>query len=139
MIILGCAILNSNEEIISFPSEGEQYNILVDDLRLYAVDKFTITGYNIEFDIRFIKALFWRNKPLKSRYSGYFTWFHPMPCDVLQLAQNHRIAGKLNLPDIQLETVCSHFGIPTEGSHHSMTDILNTKRVFDKLMGMRSE
>jgi DNA polymerase III epsilon subunit-like protein len=124
----------SKEKILSFPSEKEQYKVLIDDLKLYAGEPLTITGYNIDFDIRFIKALFWRNKAPQSRYSNYFTYFHPMPCDVLQLAQNHRIAGKLDLPNLQLETLCSHFGISTEGAHHSMVDILNTKRVFDKLM-----
>jgi len=99
-------------------------------------DKLIITGYNIDFDVRFIKALFWRNKAPEARYTDYSAYFHPMPCDVLQLAQNHRIAGKLDLPNLKLETVCSHFGISTEGAHHSMVDILNTKRVFDILMRM---
>jgi DNA polymerase III alpha subunit (gram-positive type) len=126
----------SREQIIAFPSEKDQYNILIGDLKSYAGDKITIAGYNVEFDIRFIKALFWRNKDPYSRYSDYSTYFRPMPCDVLQLAQNHRIAGKLDLPNLQLETVCSHFGISTEKAHHSMTDILNTKRVFDILMGV---
>jgi len=59
-----------------------------------------------------------------------------MPFDVLQFAQSFRVAGLLDLPNLQLETVCAHFGIDTSGAHSALADILNTKAVFDKLLAV---
>jgi DNA polymerase III epsilon subunit-like protein len=121
------------EKIIAFAPEAEQYQAFLADLRQFAKDRLTIAGYNIDFDIRFMRELFNRNNPDGTGEKVFYSFFDYMPCDVLQLAQACRIAGKLDLPNIDLESVCRYFGISTEGAHHSMTDILNTKAVFDKL------
>jgi DNA polymerase III epsilon subunit-like protein len=109
--------------------EPQAADILMDDLKQYGADRLTITGYNVNFDIGFIKALFKR--------TGY-TWafnkyFDYLTLDVMQFSQACRVAGIISLPHIKLESICRYLGINTEGAHDSMTDILNTRSVFDKL------
>ncbi|MDR1863526.1 MAG: 3'-5' exonuclease [Treponema sp.] len=124
----------SRAKIRSLPPETEPYSVLLEDLRQFAENRLTITGYNIPFDIYFLKAFFARHKPAGTRKGLFYQYFDYMYCDVMQLVQAHRIAGKLNLPSIELEKVCTHLGISVEGAHNSMIDILNTKAVFDRLI-----
>jgi DNA polymerase III epsilon subunit-like protein len=123
----------SRTRILSLPPESEQYGLLLEDLRRYGENRWTLTGYNISFDVHFLKALFERRKPAGGK-SLFYQYFDYMPCDVMQLVQAHRVAGKLNLPGIGLEKVCAYFGISTTGAHNSLIDIINTKAVFDRLM-----
>lgn len=120
----GCA----KETIVSFPPETELFGTLLADIEPFAAERLTVIGYNVDFDIRFLKAVFARCR------SDFYKYFDRMHCDVLQLAQNRRIAGLLDLRSITLEKVCAHYGISTEGSHNSMTDITNTREVFYRLM-----
>jgi DNA polymerase-3 subunit epsilon len=129
----------SKEKIVSLASEAEQYKILLADLQQFAQNRLTITGYNIEFDIYFLQALFNRNKPAGKKNSVFYDYFDYMPCDIMQFVQACRIAGKLDLPSIKLEKVCEHLGISIEGAHNSMTDIVNTKAVFDRLIDRYDE
>jgi DNA polymerase III epsilon subunit-like protein len=127
----------SKEQIVAMQSEISGYQTLISDLEMFAGPKLTICGYCIDFDIKFIKALFYRNNSKRNpSKSGFFNnYFDPMPFDIMQFVQGFRIAGLLDLPSISLEKVCSHFGISTEGAHHSMIDISATKQVFDTLVG----
>jgi DNA polymerase-3 subunit epsilon len=120
----------SKEKIIALPDEAEQFKLLLADIENYRESKLTIAGYNVYFDIQFLKALFGRMK------IKMYNYFDRMPCDVLQLAQNCRVVGKLPLDDLKLGTVCGHFGISTKGAHNSMIDILNTREIF-KIMHTR--
>jgi DNA polymerase III epsilon subunit-like protein len=136
----------SRERILALPPESEQYPTLIADLDRWAPSagetaaaRFVLVGYNTEFDKRFLQALFTRNTPGAKGWNRYFSYFHPMVCDVLQLAQSHRVAGLLNLPSLNLETVCKHFGLNTQDAHHSMSDILNTRAVFRRLTEGRGD
>jgi DNA polymerase III alpha subunit (gram-positive type) len=122
----------SRDKIISLQSETEGFAALTSDLSHYGNERLTLTGYNINFDIGFLKAIFRRNKQASAFYK-YFDYIH---CDILQFVQACRVAGIINIDHINLENICHYFGINTETVHHSMTDILNTKSVFDKLTGM---
>jgi DNA polymerase III epsilon subunit-like protein len=132
----------SREKILSLPSEAEQFGVLLGDLQQYGKNRLTITGYNVSFDIYFLRALFARETTLQNarnespdpRATKFYDYFDYLHCDVMQLVQVHRVAGKLDLPSIELEKVCRHFDINTEGAHNSMVDIVNTKAVFDKLV-----
>ncbi|AEF85483.1 putative exonuclease [Treponema primitia ZAS-2] len=132
----------SKEKILSLPSESEQFGVLLEDLQQYGENRLTITGYNVSFDIYFLRALFaretalqdTRNESSKQKAKKFYDYFDYMHCDVMQLVQAYRVAGKLDLPSIELEKVCRHFGISTEGAHNSMADIVNTKAVFDRLV-----
>jgi DNA polymerase III epsilon subunit-like protein len=124
----------SKEKILSLPSESEQFGVLLKDLQQYGENRLTITGYNVSFDIYFLRALFARNESSNRKAKKFYDYFDYMHCDVMQLVQAHRVAGKLDLPSIELEKVCRHFGISTEGAHNSMVDIVNTKAIFDRLV-----
>jgi DNA polymerase III epsilon subunit-like protein len=128
----------SKERIQSLPAESEQYKILIGDLQQFAQDRLTLTGYNIQFDLYFLQALFNRNKPAGRKTSFFYEYFDYMPCDIMQFVQGCRIAGTLDLPGISLEKVCGHLGICVDGAHNSMTDIVNTKAVFDTLVGRKA-
>jgi DNA polymerase III epsilon subunit-like protein len=119
----------TRDKIISFLPEPQAVDILVDDLKLYGAGRLTIAGYNVNFDMGFIKELFKRTGYIWA-FNKYFDY---LTCDVMQFAQACRVAGMIRLERINLESVCKYFGINTEGAHSSMTDILNTKSVFDKL------
>jgi DNA polymerase III epsilon subunit-like protein len=120
----------TREKIISFLPEPQAMDILIDDLERHGGGRLTIAGYNVNFDTGFIKALF-RRTGRQKEFNKYFDY---LTCDVMQFVQACRVAGIISLPHINLESVCKHFGINTEGAHNSMTDILNTKVVFDKLV-----
>jgi oligoribonuclease (3'-5' exoribonuclease) len=125
------------EKILSLAPEVEQYNVLLEDLKEFAQNRLTITGYNIQFDIYFLEEFFKRNNPAGKGESLFYNYFDYMPCDIMQFVQAYRIAGKLDLPSIELEKVCEHLGISIAGAHNSMTDIVNTKAVFDRLIGRK--
>jgi DNA polymerase III epsilon subunit-like protein len=125
----------SREQIILFQPERAAFAALMDDLKLYGKKRLTLTGYNINFDIRFLKAMFERGSESKSGDS-FYKYFDYMSCDILQFVQAYRIGGIIDLQHIDLESICRYFGINTANAHHSMADILNTKAVFDKMIGM---
>jgi uncharacterized protein YprB with RNaseH-like and TPR domain len=122
----------SRDKIVALQPETEALTALFQDLEQYGKDRLTITGYNINFDIGFIKAMLNRG----GAASAFYKYFDRMHCDIMQLVQACRIAGIICLPHINLESVCRHFGIDTETTHHSMTDILNTRAVFNKITGI---
>jgi DNA polymerase III epsilon subunit-like protein len=121
----------SEDRIRALPPERVAFDTLLKDLEPFKEKKLTPVGYQTLFDVQFLKAFFAR---CCGPNQGFFRYFDPMYCDVLQLAQAHRIANRLALPNLELETVCAHFGINHEGAHSSMSDIVATKALFDKLM-----
>ncbi|MDR1787153.1 MAG: 3'-5' exonuclease [Treponema sp.] len=128
----------TRERILGLPPESERYPELLADLAEFGQNRLTVAGYNVEFDIRFLKGLFYRNKAADSKHvcGDYYRYFDGLPFDVLQFAQGCRIAGLLPLPSLRLETICAHFGLDLFGAHSAMKDILNTKAVFEKLRGL---
>jgi DNA polymerase III epsilon subunit-like protein len=122
------------EKILALPSESEVFPQLMDDLKQYGENKLTLAGYNVDFDLRFFRSLFVRNNPEKFHWSGFYNYFDGAPFDVMQFAQGCRVAGKLDVPNLQLETLCNHFGLDTATSHSAMTDIRNTRAVFGELV-----
>ena len=127
----------SRDKIISLQPEKTAFAVLLGDLKRYGKKRLTLAGYNINFDIRFLKAIFDRNKAANSLdSSAFYKYFDYMHFDMLQFVQAYRIAGIISLPHIDLESICRYFGINTEEAHNSMIDILNTKAVFDRMSGM---
>jgi DNA polymerase III epsilon subunit-like protein len=127
----------SREKIISLQPEPAAFAVLIGDLKKYGRKRLTLAGYNINFDIRFLKAIFDRNEVAKGIDSGaFYKYFDYMHFDILQFVQAYRIAGIISLQHIDLESICRYFGINTKEAHNSMADILNTKTVFDRMAGM---
>lgn len=118
------------EKIISFQSEKEAYKQLIADLEPFKADRLTIAGYTVDFDIKFIKQLFFRNFAI-GKFKDYFDY---MPFDIMQFVQGLRVAGVIELESIALEEVCKYLNIDITGAHHSMVDIVATKNAFDTLI-----
>jgi DNA polymerase III epsilon subunit-like protein len=127
----------SRDKIISLQPETTAFALLINDLKQYAKKRLTLAGYNVNFDIRFLKALFDRNNAAAgSSWNIFYKYFDYMYFDILQFVQAYRIAGIISLQHIDLESICRYFGINTKEAHNSMTDIVNTKAVFDRMAGM---
>jgi DNA polymerase III epsilon subunit-like protein len=127
----------SRDKIISFQPETAAFTVLLGDLKKYGRKRLTLAGYNINFDIRFLKAVFDRNRAANGLDSGaFYKYFDYMHFDMLQFVQAYRIAGVIGLQHIDLESICRYFGINTKDAHNSMADIRNTKTVFDRMAGM---
>ena len=125
----------SRDEIIAMPLESAQYLTLLDDLQKYGgekTEKMTVTGYNVAFDIAFIKALFARVHPDGAK--AYWTYFSGLHCDVLQFAQGLRIAGLVDTPRLTLDALCRALGIERKGAHNAAVDVAHTRAVFYKLL-----
>lgn len=88
---------------------------------------FTLAGYSVAFDRRFLEAAF-------VRCGRAAPGWRAQPLDVLYKAR--QVLGKRGLvPNCQLTTVCDHYGISNEGAHGAMSDIRRTLAVARRLMG----
>jgi DNA polymerase III alpha subunit (gram-positive type) len=123
----------SKDKIVSFQSESRAYGILIEDLSLFAGDRMTVVGYNVDFDIKFLKTMFYRNNPQNSNQSVFYKYFDFVPFDILQFAQGCRAAGLIDSNSLTLENICKSLNIDISGAHDSMVDITATKCIFEKL------
>lgn len=84
-------------------------------------DKFTPAGYNVRFDMDFLSNFFLKNN---DNYFG--SWFNWKLIDPLPLLHFLDFAGKINLPNYKLSTVCAHYNIEIN-AHDALGDIQATR------------
>ena len=89
-------------------------------------DVFTIAGYNVGFDIGFIKAWF-DDLGLKDAYK---TLFHYKALDVFSLVFFLRNLDLIDTENDKLETLCKYFNIDID-AHNALSDILATKQLYE--------
>ena len=89
-------------------------------------DVFTIAGYNVGFDIGFIKAWF-EDLDIKD---GYKTLFNYKALDVFSLVFFLRYQDLINAENDKLETLCKYFNIDID-AHNALSDILATKQLYE--------
>ena len=90
-------------------------------------DKFYPAGYNVDFDIRFLKNFFLKN------HDNYFgSWFNYRRIDPLPILYFMQYAGLIDLPDYKLATVCAHFNIELD-AHDAGSDITATRKLIKLL------
>jgi DNA polymerase III epsilon subunit-like protein len=93
-------------------------------------DKFTPVGYNVRFDMDFLKA--WFEKGGDKYFGSWFCW---QSVDPLALCYWLRYTGKLILPDYKLTTVCEHFGVALgDAAHDALADIRATRELTKLLV-----
>jgi len=92
-------------------------------------DKFIVCGYNVRFDINFLNAFF--KKSGNEYLFSYLSPVHIDPYPVLQFMQGN---GLIKIENLQLETVCKHFGIEIENAHDAMADIEATKKLNNYIL-----
>jgi len=94
------------------------------------IDKFIVIGYNVRFDIDFLREWF-----IKCGDQYFGSWFRFPPIDVMNLAAYIIAERDEGQPDnYKLETIANHFGFDTStiDLHDAMADIRLTKDLFDK-------
>lgn len=90
-------------------------------------DKFTLAGYNVQFDYRFMKE--WYAK-CGDKYWGSFVNYKMY--DGYPLFQAYANAANLDLPNHKLTTAAAHFGFKF-GAHDALEDIRVTRQVVKAL------
>jgi len=93
-------------------------------------DKFIVAGYNIGFDINFIRALF---HDVGDKYYG--SYFFNCPLDVYSDVAKLVSKTDLRLPNYKLSTVCNHIGIEID-AHDPVSDITATRELYYRLQTM---
>lgn len=119
----------TKQEIEAFKFENEQIKILLNDLSKNQY-RYYIAGYNVNFDIEFLKAIFSR---LHLNMHDHFNYLY---LDVLQLVINLKLAGKINPDNCRLQTILQYFDLIKDVNtlHNAKQDIICTKLLYDFLI-----
>ena len=117
------------EQIKTFQTPQEMYKKLIKILDTYVDkynknDKFIPVGYNVNFDIGFLREFFLKNG---NKYYGSYFDYHFL--DGMALTFFMRYIGKLNLENYRLETSCKHYGIEIN-AHDALSDIEATRELI---------
>lgn len=90
-------------------------------------DKFVVCGYNVGFDIEFLKGFF-----IKNQNNFLFSYLGSKK-DVYAIIQ-YLVSMKKMIPEnSKLETICKYFNIEIEGAHDAMVDTRATKQLIEKI------
>lgn len=92
-------------------------------------DVFVIAGYNVSFDVGFIKAWF-REMGLSDSYKGLF---HYKNLDVFPLVITLKHLGLIDTVDDKLKTICDYFNIKLD-AHKAISDIEATKKLYELIV-----
>ena len=120
-------------QIKEFPTPQETYRKLVKVLDKYVdrynkEDKFSPAGFNVKFDVDFLREFFFKNN---DKYYGAFFDYHLLSIDALLYLFDYK--GLIKLENYKLVTVAKHFGIE-HNAHSALPDIKVTRQVFYKLL-----
>ncbi|MFZ4618520.1 MAG: exonuclease domain-containing protein [Rectinemataceae bacterium] len=92
-------------------------------------DKFTVAGYNVDFDLGFLENLW-----LESGDKFFFSWVKHFPIDVFKVHPFMEWAGIATAPERRnLETLAKHYGIEFPNAHNALADIEMTRELALKL------
>lgn len=123
----------TRDQLKGFGNSGLSFSYFIEFLDSYINkfdknDKFTICGYNSQFDSAFLRAWF-----LDNGHRFYGSYFYNYDLDVYALVRWLNFAGKLNTDNQKLETVCKSLGIELE-AHDARSDIEATRKLAKKLI-----
>ena len=123
----------THEELATFPNSNKQFKRFIQFLnkhidRFDKTDKLKVSGYNVGFDIGFIKAWFDDNG-----HTFYGSYFSHKDLDVFALVKHLTFAGLIDTEDEKLGTICKHFGIK-HNPHEAMSDIKATRKLHKLLL-----
>lgn len=92
-------------------------------------DKIIPAGYNVNFDIQFLRNFFLKNNDVY--FGSFFNYRYVDPLAVLYWC---RSLGYIELESYKLESVCKHFDIEID-AHDALSDIEATKALNEVLIG----
>lgn len=94
-------------------------------------DKFFPAGHNVQFDLDFLQS-FWKTYVDPYGIGSYQNW---RSLDSRVFANFLSYKGKINVPDVKLETLCKHFNIEIH-AHDALSDIKATRELIQKMLQM---
>ena len=117
------------EDIKSFPSPFDMYRKLIDIFDTYISkfdrgDKFIAGGYNVDFDMIFIRQL-WK----ESRDNYFGSWFGFGHIDPSQIIRFLQYSGKPFKAQAKLVDIANSYGISIENAHDALADVRMTIEV----------
>lgn len=99
-------------------------------------DKLVIAGYNVDFDINFLRKYFdyYHGDKTNMKFISYFgSWFFWPSIDVKNEVAKQVQAGYLRLKNYKLSTICGHYGVKLD-AHDALNDIKATRELYHVLM-----
>lgn len=117
------------DELRTYPTPQEVHAKLVEGVLAHVVnrydraDKLQPAGFNVGFDVAFLRA--WFKKNLDEYYGSWFNYYDMDPLKVLYYLRG---LGYIDLPNYKLGTVCEYFGIPLD-PHDAQADLVATREV----------
>ena len=128
---------HDRNEIASYPTEKEMYKSLTSIFNQYVQkydkkDKFIAGGYNVQFDMRFLREVWTRQN---DKYFGsWFAFGAVDPSTIMRALQYTGITPELT--KMTLVDLAKHFDLEIENAHDALADIRMTKKVMDKIAGL---
>jgi len=108
-------------------SEEETINRIRTFFTEHLIEKPSIIGQNIQFDIKFLEALFVRNDA--GRFSDLIN-YHVI--DTYPITKALKDARKIQIIDCKLGTAYTHFtGKEPKNAHDAMADVLMTEELYN--------
>lgn len=100
------------------------------------MDKFFVYGYNVQFDIDFLRQWFLDHD---NKYFG--SWFFTPPIDIMALAAEAMKSRRHRMPNFKQGTVANTLGIELETNklHSALYDIQLGYQIYQKVKGGLNE
>jgi DNA polymerase III subunit epsilon len=123
----------TKSDLYALPDRVKRFKLLKKILNNYVSpydlnDKFLIIGYNVQFDIQFLRQ-FWLSFGDK-----YFNSYFLVPAiDVMGLAGLYSVKYGIPFANFKLQTVCDFFGVKLT-AHDAMSDIEATMILYKILL-----
>lgn len=116
------------EEIMTYRHQRVVAKEFVKFLDEHKVDKFIFSGYNVQFDVRFVEELFSNNE---LRFNDYFDDEVLCVYNLALLIHNFIIPQKFKHK--KLISYCEYYGIEIN-AHDSLSDILATRELYARFL-----
>ncbi len=120
------------EEIETYPNSIVQFDKFIGFLDKHVdkfdkEDKLQIIGYNVGFDIDFIREWF-----IDNNHKYYGSYFSYKDVDVFALVKHLKLLKMIDTPNDKLETLCKEFDIEID-AHNALSDIIATRELYQVL------
>lgn len=122
------------DEVMSFEDEEAILEDFLGILRkhinvLSRDENFTIAGYNVQFDIKFLEA--WMSR----HHKKFFSYFNYHSVDPLAILRILRFEEETNLESLKLAVAYKAIFDEEFDAHDALEDIVATQRIYHWLLG----
>jgi DNA polymerase-3 subunit epsilon len=129
----------TEKEIMDYPPAVEAICGLKEVLAKYVnrydrEDKFVAAGFNVNFDIDFLREAFLR---VHDKYYG--SWFFSCPLDTWTMVSFAILYNNLRLPNFKLTTICDYYGIQIPEAHNAVDDVMATRTLYYTIVDQMKE